>query len=92
VVAAWKSGDHAKALTLAAALPVEQSPFLPDSDSQLPAETQTQLTSLERERATLQAQIPAVPQIANGIAEGGVPGTPHDGVHDVKVHKRRPLR
>ncbi|WP_309708851.1 DUF1553 domain-containing protein [Armatimonas sp.] len=88
VIAAWKSGDHAKALTLAAALPVEQSPFLPDSDSQLPTEAQTQLAALEKERAALQAQIPAVLQIANGIAEGGVPGTPHDGVHDVKVHKR----
>ena len=88
VVTAWKSGDHAKALALAAALPLEQSPFLPDSDSQLPTETQTQLAALEHERTALQAQIPAVPQIANGIAEGGVPGTPHDGVHDVKVHKR----
>jgi Protein of unknown function (DUF1553)/Protein of unknown function (DUF1549) len=88
VIAAWKSGDHANALSLAAALPLEQSPFLPDSDSSLPQEAQARLASLEHERATLQTQIPAVPQIANGIAEGGVPGTPHEGVHDVKVHKR----
>ena len=88
IITAWKSGGHAKALALAAALPVEQSPFLPDSDNLLPADTQARLTALERERTTLQTQIPAVPQIANGIAEGGVPGTPHEGIHDVKVHKR----
>ncbi|WP_395089224.1 DUF1549 and DUF1553 domain-containing protein [Armatimonas sp.] len=88
IITAWKSGDRTKALALAAALPVEQSPFLPDSDNQLLADTQARLTALERERTTLQTQIPAVPQIANGIAEGGVPGTPHEGIHDVKVHKR----
>ena len=88
VVIAWKSGDHTRALTLAAALPVEQSPFLPDSDMQFPASARTRLATLEKERAVLQAQIPAVPQIANGVLEGGVPGSPQEGVHDVKVHQR----
>jgi hypothetical protein len=31
---------------------------------------------------------PPAPRFANGAQEGGVPGSPHAGVHDVKVHVR----
>ena len=32
--------------------------------------------------------IPLVPLMANGAQEGGVPGSPQAGLHDVKVHRR----
>jgi len=32
--------------------------------------------------------IPLAPMLANGALEGGVPGSPQAGMHDVKVHRR----
>ena len=84
--AAWSGGDRAKALQLALALPSDKNPFVPDNDRVLPTEARKRLETLEHQRLALRTD--TAPQIANGIAEGGVPGSPHDGVHDVKVHKR----
>ncbi|WP_395145875.1 DUF1549 and DUF1553 domain-containing protein [Armatimonas sp.] len=83
---AWNAGAKDKALQLALALPPDKSPFVPDNDRVLPKETRAHLQALEYERLSLRTG--TAPQFANGIAEGGVPGTPHEGVHDVKVHKR----
>ncbi|WP_394793607.1 DUF1553 domain-containing protein [Armatimonas sp.] len=83
---AWNAGAKDKALELALALPPDKSPFVPDNDRLLPKETRARLQTLEYQRLSLRTD--TAPQIANGIAEGGVPGTPHEGVHDVKVHKR----
>jgi cytochrome c553 len=88
VRAAWQAGETARALALAAALPPDQSPFFVDTDAVLPIALQTRLAALERDRAALQSQLPAVPESANGIAEGGVPGSPQEGVHDVAIHRR----
>ena len=91
VISLWKSGDQTKALNLAAMLPPDQKEkggFLPDSEAFLMPEAKASRDALEKERAALQAQIPATPQIANGIAEGGVPGSQHEGIHDVRVHRR----
>jgi hypothetical protein len=54
----------------------------------LPAASQGMLAKLARELAALKQNPPPQPAFANGAQEGGVPGSPHAGVHDVRVHVR----
>ncbi|MGC4045766.1 MAG: DUF1549 domain-containing protein [Armatimonas sp.] len=83
----FKNGDTVALDKELAAIPLEKSPFLP-TDSALPESVRKNLTRLEVERDTLLKTLPTTPEIANGAAEGGVPGSPHEGIHDVAVHKR----
>jgi hypothetical protein len=53
-----------------------------------PVSPESPRPTLEAELAQLQANpLPAL-DLAVGIQEGGVPGTEHEGIHDVAVHKR----
>jgi hypothetical protein len=88
VIAAWNAGDRGTVAKLVEALPPEQNPLLPDTDEELPADVRTRLATLEAQRITLQKQVPAMPEMAIGAAEGGVPGSPHEGIHDVRIHHR----
>jgi hypothetical protein len=49
---------------------------------------QPALAALQAELAALHKAPPPPVPYANGAQEGGVPGSPHAGVHDVKVHNR----
>lgn len=84
---AFKNNDTAALDKELAAIPIEKSPFLPE-DSALPEAVRKDIARLETERDTLLKTIPTGSGIANGAAEGGVPGSPHEGVHDVAIHKR----
>jgi hypothetical protein len=68
-----------------------RSPFWinrPEDEKALPAAARTTLERLGRELASLRSsQVPPV-EFANGAQEGGVPGSPHAGVHDVRIHNR----
>ena len=67
------------------------SPFWidrPEAEAALPADAVASLNSLRRELADLEAAMPAPLEYANAAQEGGVPESPHAGVHDVAVHIR----
>ena len=79
--------EYQKAFTLSDA----RSPFwikTDDDEKVLPAEARAAIARLEGEIDTLKkAPTPPV-EYANGAEEGGVPGSPHAGVHDVRIHFR----
>jgi hypothetical protein len=56
-------------------------------EAALSAEVRAELARLRSERGELQrALVP--PDAAHGAVEGGVPGSPHAGTHDARVHVR----
>ena len=81
------AGEFQKAFTTADA----RSPFWiknADDEKALPAATRAELARLASEIDALKkAPAPAM-EFANGAQEGGVPGSPHAGVHDVRIHLR----
>jgi hypothetical protein len=67
-----------------------RSPFWirsPADESALPAEARAELAKLQSEVRKLE-QAPAALAYAHGAQDGGVPGSPHAGVHDVRIHIR----
>jgi hypothetical protein len=54
----------------------------------LPPETQKELARLAGQIAQLKKNPPPPAPFANGAQEGGVPGSPHAGIHDVRIHIR----
>jgi hypothetical protein len=59
-----------------------------EDEKYLPAEARAALAKLDAELEALKkAPLPPM-QFANAAQEGGVPGSPHAGVHDVRVHLR----
>lgn len=58
----------------------EQKIFAPDKWKKL--------ADFKAELATLRNNPPPPVEMANGLQEGGVPESPHAGVHDVKIHVR----
>lgn len=94
---ALAAGDPAAleqaARDLAAGFPAadEASPFWiknPADERLLPDAARTALAHLSGELETLRKNPPPPLLYANGAQEGGVPGSPHAGVHDVRVHIR----
>jgi len=68
-----------------------RSPFYPAKPEQLkliPAEFRASIDRAASEFEALKKNPPAAEAFAHGVREGGVPGSPHAGVHDVKVHVR----
>jgi hypothetical protein len=68
-----------------------RSPFWikdPKDYRHFPAATRDNLRKLAGELAALKKNSPPPADFANGAQEGGVPGSPHAGVHDVRVHIR----
>jgi hypothetical protein len=59
-----------------------------EDEAALPAETRAALGRLTQERDGLRRTPLPPPEFANGAQEGGVPGSPHAGVHDVPIHIR----
>jgi hypothetical protein len=79
--------DAQKAFAVADA----RSPFFitdPADEKYLPEATRTELARLAKELAELKKQPPPEVAFAHGAQEGGVPGSPHAGVHDVRIHIR----
>jgi hypothetical protein len=67
------------------------APFLPTTgnlDEWAEADDRAKLDPLAGEVAALKKELAAPRPFANGVQEGGVPGSPHAGAHDVKVHLR----
>jgi hypothetical protein len=52
------------------------------------AEARASLAKIRDEIESLKKKPPLPVRLANGAREGGVPGSPHAGVHDVRVHVR----
>ncbi len=68
-----------------------KSPFWidnPADESALPAKARASLAMLRDELTSLTQNPPPPVPMAQGAQEGGVPGSPQEGVHDVKVHIR----
>ena len=53
-----------------------------------PEEQQAELHKQEAELAALQKDSPPPLSVTLGLQEGGVPESPHAGIHDVKIHMR----
>jgi hypothetical protein len=68
-----------------AALLSDQGPFWLTSP---PPAANSRRVEVEAELRELESQTPAPLDYAVGIQEGGVPGTEHEGIHDVHVHRR----
>ncbi len=60
----------------------------PADEKYLPVEVRTRLAKLASEQAQLQKTLSEAPPYCHGAQEGGVPGSPHAGVHDVRIHLR----
>jgi hypothetical protein len=54
----------------------------------LPEPGRTALAKLSAELAALKKNPPPPEMMVNGAQEGGVPGSPHAGLHDVRIHIR----
>src|SRR5439155_2579968 len=54
----------------------------------LPAAARAPLARLAAEQEALRKTTFAPPDFANGAQDGGVPGSPHAGAHDVRIHVR----
>ena len=70
---------------------LKKSPFwvrLPADERELSTGCRESLGRIRAEQAGLVRNPPPPLRFANGAQEGGVPGSPHEGVHDVKVHVR----
>jgi len=73
------------------ALADARSPFWPtrpEEEGLLPAQARGRLARMRQELETLRRNSPPQLLFANGAQEGGVPGSPHAGVHDVRIHIR----
>lgn len=79
---AWISHDVAQSLLAATALHV--AAFSGPS----PHSAWHEIAQVAADRETLKKNPPPPIPYANGAQEGGVPGSPQEGVHDVRVHIR----
>src|SRR5262249_58646482 len=73
------------------ASPAPRSPFgtrAPGARRPLRGPPKAMPPKLPRNRAALKKTPPPEPPFAKGAQEGGVPGSPHAGIHDVRVHVR----
>src|SRR5262249_50244438 len=69
----------------------ERSPFWIKEGTptrQFPADIRASLSRLTKEPEGLKKNPPGPVNFANGAQEGGVPGSPHAGIHDVRIHIR----
>ena len=57
-------------------------------EGNLPTAARAALAKLDAEIAAQKKALSASIPYANGAQDGGVPGSPHAGVHDVRIHKR----
>jgi len=57
-------------------------------EAALPAPAREKIAAMKGELASLKKTPPPPVLYANGAQEGGVPGSPQEGVHDVRVHVR----
>ncbi len=54
----------------------------------LPASAKNEIAKAEADLDAAKKAVPPAPGIANAIQEGGIPGSPTEGIHDVHVHIR----
>jgi hypothetical protein len=59
-----------------------------DDEKALPEEARADLAKLAADLDALKKSIPPMPAFAHGAQDGGVLGSPHAGVHDVRIHVR----
>jgi hypothetical protein len=88
LVAAFKAGRIDDASRLADALPENVHPATPWSIADIAREDRERIAALQAKLAQLNKALPPQAALAVGAQEGGVPESPHAGIHDVKVHKR----
>lgn len=57
-------------------------------ETALPQEARQELATIAQELETVKKSPPPPLTFANGVQEGGVPESPHDGIHDAHIHIR----
>jgi hypothetical protein len=87
-VAAFKAGRIDDASRLADALPENVHPATPWSIADIAREDRERIAALQAKLAQLNKALPPQAALAVGAQEGGVPESPHAGIHDVRVHNR----
>jgi hypothetical protein len=81
----------ARSATKSLAFEKSRSPYWikrPEDEAALSAEARMELRRLRQEIVSLRKTTFPPPEFANGAQEGGVPGSSHAGVHDVRIHIR----
>ena len=59
-----------------------------EDEQYLPEAARADLAKRAADLDALKKNPPAPPALANGAQDGGVPGSPHAGLHDVRIHHR----
>lgn len=80
--------DIGTAVRAASTLTGASHPAMPWGMSDLPLVDQSKLASYQNELIIIAKAVPLSSPMAVGALEGGVPESPHAGIHDVKIHKR----
>jgi hypothetical protein len=87
----WSDRTNATVIKLYGDLTSPHGPFwngAKNIEKNFPSEAQQIITREKDELSSLQKSPPPPFMRANGLQEGGVPESPHAGIHDVKVHMR----
>ena len=86
---AWAKGDDQAAAAAFLSAPADpEGPFHPAAAADLSEADRLEWEARARRVAALRTRVPATVAYANAAQEGGVPESPHAGVHDVAVHRR----
>jgi hypothetical protein len=83
--------EAALAFQKAFSAPADRNPFYikrAEDQAALPEAARAELAKRAADLAALKKKPPPPPELANGAQDGGVPGSPHAGVHDVRIHRR----
>ena len=57
-------------------------------EENFPETAKKEISGKKKELAELRKSMPPALERTHGIEDGGVPGSPHEGIHDVKIHIR----
>ncbi len=85
---AFNGGNLDEAAKLAESLPDNVHPATPWSTADIAPVDRERIAALQAKLIEIGKRLPVQAALAVGAQEGGVPESPHAGIHDVRIHKR----